>query len=381
MLVPSSQAVSSASNFVMAAFAIVSFEHSDFLKWCIFSVSTLALQGCLRNIFLESEFAIYGTVRKRNLQICICTSFLFVIFLVFVSNTILNSDFSDVDLFLALYSFSLLLEDFYRYKFLKIKPKVTLLVDVAILIAACILLIGYFTWLDFTIVQALSIMIGVQFTSFAIFLFSTHEKFIESAERRDYYRESFLSIQSLTNLVSMVGANFLLVKFLSIDQLRDFRLIQLSISPLQSLSLILWLWSLAGFQESSLERLRSVFFTRLKNGTVITTLTLVPILLFVSYSDLQHEQLIAFLLAFYIVLTNAVCMPLNLMLRKLESYKSIAFLSAGLGLLTPLLYFLLRENLGLIEIFAVPLVLQIILFICFFRIILVLTNVREKSVV
>ena len=379
LLVPSSQAVSSGSNFAISAYAIISFDHSDFLKWCIFSVSTLALQGSLRSIFLESEFSVYGTVRKKNLQICIIVSLFFVIGLVFACNSILSLQFSATDVFLSMYCFSLLLVDSLRYKYLKFKPKLTLFADLAIFLMACLLLIAHFGSIHLGVNEALSSMIGVQIGSVAFLLFFGNNSLIEVSKNQDFYSEKFLGLQSLINLICMVSANFILVRFLSVEQLREFRSIQLFVSPLQSLTLIFWLRSLYGYQENSVNRLWMEFMSRLKMGTVITTFTIAGIGFMQIYSDLSLEQLTAAFLAFAIVMTNVVCMPLNLILRKLNLYKSMAYLSAGFSLMTPLLFLIFRENLSLIQVFAVPLILQTSLFICFLRIIRVMRDSETES--
>lgn len=359
-IIASSQAVSSASNFVMSAFAILFLGPDDFVKWCIYSVSALILQGTLRNTFLEPDFSLYGTVTKWNMKLSLLIGFVVPVCAALPSRLISNGDLNQSDIFFIIYASSLIIEDSFRYKYLSNRPKRVLLADFLILV--CSVSIFSFVYF-FEIAREVKYLILIQAIVQLAVALSLHvlprENTLATVTKVNFTKETHLAIQSIANLMSMLVINFISVGYLNSAELREYRIVQLFMSPIQALVLLYWLTQLDEFKLlTAIDLMNRVRYRFKRNMLLIVFFTLIYF-----QTKLLPNWSLDFKLALYcgflIVWFNAIFIPLNLVLRKLDLYGFLGIYSLFSGILSIMFFYLSRDSLSPALLYAVPLILQI----------------------
>ena len=366
-LIVTSQGASSCSNFVMSSFAVINFDSLNLSKWCIYVVGALILQGCIRNIFLEPDFSIFGTITKRNFRISILVSFAFPLIALWPTLVITRSNPGFDDLIFIMYSIILLVEDCYRYKLLTQFPRLIVCADTSILfVAICIIMFK-----ETLNLNQLFCLFILAFVEIAIVLYLTSVKISKSflpKEIRNFTRESYLGLQSLINLVSMLSLNLLVVNYLTYHKLLEYKIIQLALSPIQAAVLLLWLIRLNGYRSSSAH----LNYSELKSSIKINMAVFLTFSLIYCYLELPFFNRTDLKWSFYIgivsIWINAVLTPLNLILRKFELFNVVGIGSAFSGALATSYFFVYKNSLTLISLYLIPLIFQTFLFVIYFAI-------------
>ena len=231
---------------------------TTFRKWVIYNTGYFLIQSFQRNIYLENHLLSGSENSRKFWQASRLIPFL-TFLLPLISVFLLNLRFSFVDIVMIAGFLLALFQDRFRYLFLSLRPKVAISGDSTWLTTSLLLTIFglIFTRKHLEDIFLLQIVIGpllglipLLAKSAALGYFDQKK---ESLGKENTSYLNYLRIQFYIGSLVSLAVSITIVKYLSVIDLKTFKIIQTLLSPYQSLGAILYVAVYSNRQRSTSE--------------------------------------------------------------------------------------------------------------------------------
>jgi hypothetical protein len=240
-----SQAVCSLTSFFSAALGPFVLTGNTFQKWTIYTTGFFLIQSLQRTLYLENH--LLESHQKKSHKYWHASYWIpSLIFVLPVVNLIfLNYKFSLTDFILIIgFSFALL-QDRYRYLYLSNDPRKSLFGDLVWFFSSFLIMLISVVFKDLNL--SFSFLLQLCVGPFLGFLFliigskkiELHKIGIDSLNDLDKKYLQYVRTQFLFGLIVTFLFSAYVVKYLSVNELKTYRIIQTVISPYQSISVII----------------------------------------------------------------------------------------------------------------------------------------------
>jgi len=361
-----SQLLSSATSFLGSVIALACLHDSELKKWFLYFGTSMALQGVIRASLLETDLLLYGHVSKKNRILSLFCTLLPFSLLVIVQS-VLDLQLTLLDLILVITSVLSLVQDMLRYEFIRNDRLGVVLADGIWFLISFIGLVLVITPIrDAPLTIYAILLLGPSFSSLHLLFRCKPLEYQSPSESSAGINSTrrYIILQNSWTLIITFVTNVILTKYLSGELFYQFRLIQTSVSPVQSFGLAVWFSKIVQY-DKDLKEYSRIF--RNSQKLIIFSTSFLLLFLFCTLTT-KSLLILSFDVIWLITVLAAATGPiLNIGFYEISLYlrsKQLFFETFIVGLLvlplTPVLYFLLKSHLSLGAIFGIPLACMII---------------------
>lgn len=349
-----SQIISSLTTFLSSVIVLNLLDGSELKKWFLYLIPSLALQGVIRNVYLETDLITYGSVQKKTFDYSAKFA-LFPLFLYVGLNLILDTRIELIDFIAVIYSMLVIIQDLLRYRLIKSSPKLVLLADLVWAIVFLCILLFTVSFDDKFTKTILVILLCGPCLSTGILLGKLKRNLRSNnsvAKLMDYpIARGILIINNFVILFSTIVINTLITASFSHDEFYLFRVTQTLISPIQSIGLAIWVSQIIHSTNDSIAFPKKIIVRSLSiNTLIISILTLFAF--FCAHLEVlgfDGSQATTLIVGTFSPIINMSFYALSLTMRKMQKFREIAFASFFSNTLLVILIILNAKKLTVLE--------------------------------